>query len=122
RQLQRILTAQGLSLKISTKVTAAKAENNGVALTLEPAKGGDAETLEAEVVLVAIGRRPYTEDLGLDTMGVAVDNRGFVQIDDHFRTNVPGIYAIGDVVLGPMLAYKAEEEGVAVAEIIAGKP
>src|SRR5690606_35792373 len=78
--------------------------------------------LEAEVVLVAIGRRPYTAGLGLDTMGVAVDNRGFVQIDDHFRTNVPGIYAIGDVVRGPMLAHKAEEEGVAVAEIIAGKP
>ncbi|HEX7006431.1 MAG TPA: dihydrolipoyl dehydrogenase [Alphaproteobacteria bacterium] len=122
RQLQRILTKQGLSFKLSTKVTGAKAGTDGVTLTLEPAKGGEAETLEAEVVLVAIGRRPYTEGLGLDTMGIAVDNRGFVQIDDHFRTNVPGIYAIGDVVRGPMLAHKAEEEGVAVAEIIAGKP
>src|SRR5690606_42070294 len=95
RQLQRILIKQGLSFKLSTKVTGAKAGNNGVALTLEPAKGGDAETLEAEVVLVAIGRRPYTEGLGLDTMGVAVDNRGLVPIGDHVRTNVPRLAAIG---------------------------
>jgi dihydrolipoamide dehydrogenase len=121
RMLQRVLTKQGLEFKLGTKVTAAKPGPGGVALTLEPAKGGAAETMTADVVLVSIGRRPYTQGLGLDAVGVAMDNRGFVQIDDHFRTNVPGVYAIGDVVRGPMLAHKAEEEGVAVAEIIAGK-
>src|SRR5690606_27628193 len=102
RQLQRVLTKQGLSFKLSTKVTDAKPGANGVALTLEPAKGGQAETMTADVVLVAIGRRPFTQGLGLDGVGVAMDNRGFIQIDDHFRTSVPGIYAIGDVVRGPM--------------------
>jgi dihydrolipoamide dehydrogenase len=122
RTLQRVLAKQGLEFKLGTKVTSAKPGPGGVALTLEPAKGGAAETMTADVVLVSIGRRPYTAGLGLDTVGVVLDNRGFVQIDDRFRTNVPGIYAIGDVVRGPMLAHKAEEEGVAVAEIIAGKP
>jgi dihydrolipoamide dehydrogenase len=121
RMLQRVLTRQGLEFKLGTKVTSAKAGPDGVALTLEPANGGAAEWLTADVVLVSIGRRPYTQGLGLEAAGVAMDNRGFVQIDDHFRTNVAGIYAIGDVVRGPMLAHKAEEEGVAVAEIIAGK-
>jgi dihydrolipoamide dehydrogenase len=121
RMLQRVLGKQGLEFKLSTKVTSAKLGKDGVALTLEPAKGGAAETMAANVVLVAIGRRPFTQGLGLDTVGVALDNRGFVQIDDHFRTNVAGIFAIGDVVRGPMLAHKAEEEGVAVAELIAGK-
>ena len=122
RTLQRVLAKQGLEFKLGTKVTSAKPGPGRVALTLEPAKGGAAETMTADVVLVSIGRRPFTAGLGLDTVGVVLDNRGFVQIDDHFRTNVPGIYAIGDVVRGPMLAHKAEEEGVAVAEIIAGKP
>ncbi|HVO15546.1 MAG TPA: dihydrolipoyl dehydrogenase [Alphaproteobacteria bacterium] len=122
RLLQRVLTKQGLEFKLGTKVTSAKPGPGGVALTLEPAKGGASEAMTADVVLVSIGRRPFTQGLGLDAVGVALDNRGFVQIDEHFRTNVPGIYAIGDVVRGPMLAHKAEEEGVAVAEIIAGKP
>ncbi|HVO15329.1 MAG TPA: dihydrolipoyl dehydrogenase [Alphaproteobacteria bacterium] len=121
RLLQRVLAKQGLEFKLGTKVTSAKPGPGGVSLTLEPAKGGAAETMSADVVLVSIGRRPYTQGLGLDAVGVVMDNRGFVQIDEHFRTNVPGIYAIGDVVRGPMLAHKAEEEGVAVAEIIAGK-
>jgi len=122
RLLQRVLAKQGLEFKLGTKVTSAKPGPGGVALTLEPAKGGASEAMTADVVLVSIGRRPFTQGLGLDAVGVALDNRGFVQIDEHFRTNVPGIYAIGDVVRGPMLAHKAEEEGVAVAEIIAGKP
>ena len=89
--------------------------------TVEPAAGGKAETIEADVVLVAIGRVPYTEGLGLEEAGVAKDNRGRVTVDAHYQTNVPGIYAIGDVIAGPMLAHKAEDEGVAVAEIIAGQ-
>ncbi len=121
KQFQRILKKQGLEFKLGTKVTAAKTAKSGVALTLEPAKGGDAETLQADAVLVAIGRRPYTEGLGLETVGVQADNRGFITIDHAYQTNVPGIFAIGDVVPGPMLAHKAEEEGVAVAEIMAGQ-
>jgi dihydrolipoamide dehydrogenase len=92
-----------------------------LSLTLEPAKGGTPEQIKADVVLVAIGRRPYTNGLGLQELGVAMDNHGRVKIDDHYATNVPGIYAIGDAVAGPMLAHKAEEEGVAVAEILAGQ-
>jgi dihydrolipoamide dehydrogenase len=121
KQMQRILAKQGLSFKLSTKVTGAKLANSGVSLTVEPAKGGEAEVLEADVVLVAIGRRPYTQGLGLEEAGVEKDERGRVRIDGHWRTNVPGIYAVGDVVQGPMLAHKAEEEGVAVAELIAGQ-
>lgn len=90
-------------------------------MTVEPAKGGDAQVIEADIVLVAIGRRPYTEGLGLDGAGVALDERGRVKIDTHYKTNVDGIYAIGDVVVGPMLAHKAEDEGVAVAEMLAGQ-
>ena len=90
-------------------------------LTIEPVKGGAAQTLQADVVLVAIGRRPYTEGLGLDTAGVALDERKRVKVDGHWQTNVPGIYAIGDVIAGPMLAHKGEDEGVAVAEILAGQ-
>ena len=120
KQFQRILGKQGMTFQLGSKVTGAKASKKGVSLTVEPAAGGEAQTIEAEVVLVAIGRRPYTEGLGLETVGVAMD-RGRVVIDDHFKTNVPGIYAIGDVVRGPMLAHKAEDEGIAVAEIIAGK-
>jgi dihydrolipoamide dehydrogenase len=121
KQFQRLLGKQGMSFRLGTKVTAAKKSKAGVALTLEPAAGGTAETLEADVVLVAIGRRPYTNGLGLETAGVAIDNKGRITIDKHYQTNVPGLYAIGDVIAGPMLAHKAEEEGVAVAEIIAGE-
>ncbi len=120
KQFQRILGKQGMTFQLGAKVTGAKASKKGVALTVEPAAGGEAQTVEADVVLVAIGRRPYTEGLGLEGVGVALE-RGRVVIDDHFKTNVPGIYAIGDVVRGPMLAHKAEDEGIAVAEIIAGK-
>jgi dihydrolipoamide dehydrogenase len=121
KQMQRVMAKQGLTFKLSTRVVGADASGDGVTLTLEPAAGGAQETLEADVVLVAIGRRPYTEGLGLEAAGVALDERRRVRIDAHFQTNVPGIYAIGDVVAGPMLAHKAEEEGVAVAEILAGQ-
>ena len=121
RQMQRLLQKQGISFRLGTKVTAAVASENGVALTLEPDKGGPAEKLAADVVLVSVGRRPFTEGLGLEAAGVALDERGRVKTDSHFATNVPGIYAIGDVIAGPMLAHKAEDEGVAVAEILAGQ-
>ena len=120
KTLQRTLAKQGLKFRLGTKVTAAAASDAGVSLTLEPAAGGTAETLECDVVLVAIGRRPYTAGLGLEGVGIALD-RGRVPIDAHFQTPVPGIYAIGDVVRGPMLAHKAEDEGVVAAEIIAGQ-
>ena len=118
---QRVLGKQGIKFKLGTKVTDADTSGNQVALTLEPAKGGPAETLQADVVLVAIGRRPYTDGLGLTEAGVELDERGRVRIDTHYNTTVPGIHAIGDVVAGPMLAHKAEEEGVACAERIAGQ-
>ena len=121
KQFQRILQKQGFEFRLGSKVTGAKKTNTGVSLTVEPAKGGAAEALEADVVLVAIGRRPFTQGLGLEGAGVALDERGRIKTDAHFRTNVDGIYAIGDVIAGPMLAHKAEEEGVAVAEIIAGQ-
>jgi dihydrolipoamide dehydrogenase len=121
KQMQRILQKQGMAFKLSTKVTGAKVTAKGVTLTVEPAAGGAAETIEAEIVLVAIGRRPYTDGLGLKEAGVALDDKGRVAIDAHFQTNVKGIYAIGDAVQGPMLAHKAEDEGMAVAEILAGQ-
>jgi dihydrolipoamide dehydrogenase len=121
RQFQRILEKQGFAFKLSTKVTSIDTSGNTLAAKVEPAAGGKAETLQADVVLVCIGRVPYTEGLGLKEAGVALDNRGRVQIDNHFSTSVKGIYAIGDVVAGPMLAHKAEDEGVACAEIIAGQ-
>ncbi len=121
KQFQRMLQKQGVSFKLGSKVTSAKASGKGVKLTVEPAKGGDAETLEADIVLVAVGRKPYTEGLGLEEAGVKLDERGRVAIDAHYATNVQGIYAIGDVVTGPMLAHKAEDEGVALAEQLAGK-
>jgi len=121
KQFQRVLTKQGMTFRLGTKVTAARKAKAGVTLTLEPAAGGKAETLDADVALVAIGRRPHTNGLGLEAAGVAIDNKGRITTDAHFRTNVPGIYAIGDVIAGPMLAHKAEEEGVAVAEILAGQ-
>ncbi|HVJ50939.1 MAG TPA: dihydrolipoyl dehydrogenase [Aliidongia sp.] len=121
KQLQRLLQRQGFAFKLSTKVTAAKQGPDGVTLTLEPAAGGATEELKADVVLVAIGRRPFTEGLGLAEAGVALDERKRVHVDGHFQTNVPGIYAIGDVIAGPMLAHKAEEEGVVVVEHIVGQ-
>ena len=120
KQMQRILEKQGMKFKLGHKVTGAKPGKDGVAVTIEPAKGGPAETLDAEIVLVAIGRRPYIAGAGLDTAGVKVSNRGFVEVDENLQTNVEGIFAIGDVIGGQMLAHKAEEEGVACAEIIAG--
>lgn len=121
KQFQRILEKQGFAFKLSAKVTGVDTSGKTLKATIEPAAGGAAETLEADVVLVCIGRVPYTEGLGLKEAGVALDNRGRVQIDPHFATSVKGVYAIGDVVAGPMLAHKAEDEGVAVAEIIAGQ-
>jgi dihydrolipoamide dehydrogenase len=121
KQMQRILTKQGMSFKLSTKVTGAKIGPKGVALTVEPAAGGAAETIETDIVLVAIGRRPYTDGLGLKESGVNLDEKGRVAVDAHFQSNVPGIYAIGDCIAGPMLAHKAEDEGMAVAEILAGQ-
>ena len=121
KQTQRLLSKQGLIFRLSTKVTAAVAADGGIALTVEPAAGGAAETVTADVVLVAIGRRPFTGNLGLDTVGIETDNRGRIKTDSHFRTSIPHIYAIGDVIEGPMLAHKAEDEGVVVAEIIAGQ-
>jgi dihydrolipoamide dehydrogenase len=121
KQAQRIFEKQGIAFKLSSKVTGVDASGKTLKAKVEPAKGGAAETLEADVVLVAVGRTPYTQDLGLDEVGVKKDERGRVAVDKHFATNVPGIYAIGDVIAGPMLAHKAEDEGVAVAEILAGQ-
>jgi dihydrolipoyl dehydrogenase len=121
KQFQRILEKQGFAFKLGTKVTSIDTSGNRLVAKVEPAAGGAAESIEADVVLVCIGRVPYTDGLGLKEAGVALDNRGRVQIDSHFATSVKGVYAIGDVVAGPMLAHKAEDEGVAVAEIIAGQ-
>ena len=121
KQVQRILTKQGMVFKMKTKVTGAKADTKGVTLTMEPRDGGDAETLKVDVVLVAIGRRPFTEGLGLKEAGVEVTDRGFIPVDEDFQTNVEGIYAIGDVIGGAMLAHKAEDEGVVCVEIMAGQ-
>jgi dihydrolipoamide dehydrogenase len=121
RQFQRILEKQGIAFKLSSKVTAVDASGKTLKATIEPAAGGAAETVEADVVLVAVGRVPYTDGLGLDAVGVKKDEKGRVVVDAHYATNVPGIYAIGDVIAGPMLAHKAEDEGVAAAEVIAGQ-
>ncbi len=121
KQFQRILAKQGIEFNLGAKVTGVEKSGEGAKVTFEPVKGGEAQTLEADVVLVATGRKPYTAGLGLEEAGVALDNRGRVEIDGHYRTNVAGIYAIGDVVQGPMLAHKAEDEGVALAEILAGQ-
>ncbi|WP_374275061.1 dihydrolipoyl dehydrogenase [Brevundimonas sp.] len=117
---QRGLTKQGMTFRMGTKVTGAKSGKDGVDLTLEPAAGGAAETLKADVVLVAIGRRPYTADLGLETVGIETDKRGFIA-NDHFKTGQDGVWVVGDVTHGPMLAHKAEEDAVAAVELIAGK-
>jgi dihydrolipoamide dehydrogenase len=121
RTMQRILTKQGLSFKLSSKVTGVTRSGSAHKVTIEPAAGGASTAVEADVVLVAIGRVPYTQGLGLETAGIQVDNRKRVVVDERFQTNVPGVYAIGDVIAGPMLAHKAEDEGMALAEILAGQ-
>ena len=119
--LQRLLTRTGVAFRLGTKVAGGEIGNKAITLQLEPAKGGERESLAADVVLVAIGRRPFTNGLGLDEIGVARDAAGRITVDASFATNVPGIYAIGDVIRGPMLAHKAEEEGIAVMERLAGQ-
>ncbi|MDX2027561.1 MAG: dihydrolipoyl dehydrogenase [Alphaproteobacteria bacterium] len=121
KTMQKILAKQGMLFKLGTKVASAKTEGAQVTLMLEPAAGGAAEKMQADVVLVAIGRRPYTEGLGLEQAGMKLDDRKRIIVDGHFQTNVKGVYAIGDVIAGPMLAHKAEEEGSVCAEIIAGQ-
>jgi dihydrolipoamide dehydrogenase len=121
RQAQRLFEKQGMSFKLSSKVTAVDTSGARLKASVEPAKGGAAESIEADVVLVAIGRVPYTDGLGLKEAGVKLDERGRVAVDHYYATNVPGIWAIGDVIAGPMLAHKAEDEGVAVAEILVGQ-
>ena len=123
---QRILTKQGLKFRLGMKVTGAQIGNgqpgdDGVTVTMESVKGGAPETLKADIVLLAIGRRPYTEGLGLEAAGVALDERQRIKVDAHYATSVPGLYAIGDAIAGPMLAHKAEDEGVALAEQLAGQ-
>ena len=120
KQFQRMLVKQGIDFKLGAKVTGVEKSGSGAKVTFEPVKGGDAATIDADVVLIATGRKPYTAGLGIEEAGIKLE-RGRVEIDGHFQTSVPGIYALGDVVRGPMLAHKAEDEGVAVAEIIAGQ-
>jgi dihydrolipoamide dehydrogenase len=120
KTFQRALAKQGIVFRLGSKVTGAKPGAAGVELTFEPVAGGAAETLSADYVLLAIGRRPVTEGLGLDSVGIAPDRRGFIETD-HFKTSAPGVWAIGDVTHGPMLAHKAEDEAVACIELIAGK-
>jgi dihydrolipoamide dehydrogenase len=121
KHFHRALQKQGLTFKLGSKVTKAQTGADGVTLTIEPAKGGAAETLQADIVLVCIGRRPSVGGLGLDKAGVKLTERGRIAVDAHFQTSVPGIYAIGDVIDGPMLAHKASEDGVACVETIAGQ-
>lgn len=120
KQAQRTFAKQGLKFKLGQKVTGVEKKKSGLTLTMEPAKGGDAETLDADVVIVSVGRRPYTDGLGLESVGGQVDRRGVVETSDHFKV-APGVWAIGDCIQGPMLAHKAEDDGAAVAELIAGK-
>jgi dihydrolipoamide dehydrogenase len=121
RQVQRIFERQGMTFKLSSKVTGIAREGKKFKVTTEPAGGGSAESIDADVVLVSIGRVPFTEGLGLEAAGVKMDNKRRIIADARFATSVPGIYAIGDVIAGPMLAHKAMDEGVALAEILAGK-
>ncbi|MFM5918541.1 MAG: dihydrolipoyl dehydrogenase, partial [Novosphingobium sp.] len=121
KEAAKIFKKQGMAMKLGTKVTGVAVKGGKATLTLEPAAGGASETLEADCVLVSIGRRPNTEGLGLDAIGLSPNARGQIEIDHDFRTSVPGVWAIGDVVPGPMLAHKAEDEGIAVAENIAGQ-
>ena len=120
KQFQRILEKQGIAFELGQKVTKVETQSNSAKVSLEPAQGGAARHIDADIVLVAIGRRAFTAGLGLEEVGIASE-RGKVIIDDHFRTSIPNIYAIGDVVRGLMLAHKAEDEGMAVAEILAGQ-
>ncbi|MFT5485731.1 MAG: dihydrolipoamide dehydrogenase [Paracoccaceae bacterium] len=121
KAMHKTLEKQGMVFKLGTKVTGAKSTKSKVALTVEPAAGGDAETIDCDVVLVSIGRVPFTANLGLEDVGVEMDGRGVIQVDGNFKTNVDGIYAIGDVIPGAMLAHKAEEEGIACVERLAGQ-
>jgi len=121
KEALKLFKKQGMTFKLSSKVTSAKSSSSGVDLTVEPAAGGTAKKMKADIVLVAVGRRPYTDGLGLDKVGVALDERKRIKTDGYFKTNVDGIYAIGDVIAGPMLAHKAEDEGIAMAEILAGQ-
>ena len=121
KAMHKTLAKQGMEFKLGTKVTGAKATKTRVALTVEPAAGGDAETIDCDIVLVSIGRIPFTANLGLAEVGVEMDKRGVIQVDGDFKTNIDGIYAIGDVIPGPMLAHKAEEEGIACVERLAGQ-
>ncbi|MDB5623430.1 MAG: dihydrolipoyl dehydrogenase [Devosia sp.] len=121
RQFQRMLAKQGMEFKLSSKVAGVDTSGAALQVWVEPAQGGEIEVLDADVALVAIGRKPFTEGLGLEEAGVALDERGRVRVDAHYKTSVEGIYAIGDVIAGPMLAHKAEDEGIAIAEILAGQ-
>jgi dihydrolipoamide dehydrogenase len=121
KAMHKTLEKQGMEFKLGTKVTGAKSTKTKVALTVEPAAGGDAETIDCDIVLVSIGRVPFTANLGLEDVGVEMDGRGVIQVDGNFKTNVDGIYAIGDVIPGAMLAHKAEEEGIACVERLAGQ-
>src|SRR5579872_2223177 len=121
RQFHRMLQKQGIAFKLSSKVSAVDASGKTLKVKVEPAAGGAVETIDADIVLIAIGRVPYTAGLGIEALGLKQDNRGRILVDARYRTTVEGIYAIGDVIAGPMLAHKAEEEGVAVAEILAGQ-
>jgi dihydrolipoamide dehydrogenase len=120
-EMHKILEKQGMSFRLGTKVTEAKLSKSGVTLTVEPASGGESEKIECDVVLLAIGRRPFTSGLGLEELGVVLDQRGFIEVDGAFQTNVAGVYAIGDVIPGPMLAHKAEDEGVVAVEMMDGQ-
>lgn len=122
KTFQRALKKQGIKFKLSSKVTGVEKLKSSLKVSVEPAAGGDAETIKCDTVLVSIGRRPYTDGLGLDEVGVERDERGVIHVDSRYHTNIPGIYAIGDVIEGPMLAHKAEDEAMAVAEILAEKP
>jgi len=121
RNFERIMKKQGIKIRLNAKVTSCVPTDAGVRLSVEPAKGGDAEEMDADVALIAIGRRPFTEGLGLEDVGVKLDDRGRVEVDHEFRTSVPSVFAIGDIIHGPMLAHKAEEDGVACAENLAGR-
>jgi dihydrolipoamide dehydrogenase len=121
KEMLKILKKQGMKFKLNTKVNEAKVAKGGVSLKIEGAKGGNEETLKADIVLVSVGRKAYTDKLGLDKLGVKTDDRGRIVTDAHFKTNIEGVYAIGDVIAGPMLAHKAEDEGVVLAEILAGQ-
>ncbi len=121
KQMHRLLRRQGFDFRLATKVVGAKQTKTGVSLAIEPAAGGKAERLKADVVLVSVGRRPHTDGLGLENIRVTPNNHGFIEVDDRFRTSAPNVYAIGDVIAGPMLAHKAEEEGVACVEYLAGQ-